>query len=239
MADYREIPSAREILQSSLLLDKLTSDEITQLVIDSQVSYAAKGEVIWLKGQPVGFFGIVGSGFIKMVSAGPAHQEITTEIMGAGQVFGLLGTVRGTGCPQTAKAVTNTHYLRVRNSEFLPIFQSNTLLKDQVYNRTFQRLHQSFDLIAHLSVGTVEQRVAAVLLVLSRSFGQTSGDGILLDVPLTRQDISELAGTTVESTIRVMSKWQKSGLIETNSKHILLLDLDVLLNTVRNSKSSF
>ena len=95
--------------------------------------------------------------------------------------------------------------------------------------RSTNRLRQAFDMISHLSVGKVDQRVAAVLLMLSNSFGEDQKGGIQLTVPLTRQDISEMAGTTVESTIRVMSKWQKQGLITTNNQYIFLQDPHKLL----------
>lgn len=197
------------------------------------MAHAEKGETIWLVGSSVSFFGVVGSGFVKMTSRGPNYQEITTEIMGPGHVFGLLGALDGTGCPQVAKAITGTWYLKIQKADFIPVYASNVILKEHIFNRTTHRLRQSFDLIAHLSVGSVEQRVAAVILVLTRSFGREFEKGVHLDVPLTRQDIAELAGTTVESTIRVMSRWQKQELISTESHHILVKDLDKLLLIVR------
>lgn len=214
-------------------MGSLSDDQISHLAAHSRFAHAEKGEVIWLTGASVDFFGVVGSGFAKMSRIGPNYQEITTEIMGPGQVFGLLGALSGEGCPQTAKAVTATWYLKVRKSEFIPVYDQNLILKEQIFRRTSHRLHQAFDLIAHLSIGTVEQRVAAVLLVLTRSFGHETPEGVVLNVPLTRQEISELAGTTVESTIRVMSKWQKQGWVATQTKHIVLRDMDSILATVR------
>jgi CRP-like cAMP-binding protein len=233
MSELQEAPSRREILRSSTLLGALTEEQQQEVAATSRLAHAEKGETIWINGQSVDFFGVVGTGFVKMTSMGPNHQEITTEIMGPGQVFGLLGVIDGTGCPQSAKAITGTWYLKVRKADFIPTYEKNLILKEQLFRRTTHRLRQAFDLIAHLSVGTVEQRVAAVLLVLTRSFGQEREGGILLDVPLTRQDISELAGTTVESTIRIMSRWQKQRWIETQAKHVLVKDINSLINAVR------
>lgn len=233
MSEQPEAPSRRDVLSSSTLLGGLTEVQLSELAVNSRMAHAEKAEVIWINGSSVEFFGVVGTGFVKMTSMGPSYQEITTEIMGPGQVFGLLGVLSGTGCPQSAKAVTGCWYLKVRKVEFMPVYDQNFILKEQIFRRTSHRLHQAFDLVAHLSVGTVEQRVAAVLLVLSRSFGQETDGGILIDVPLTRQDISELAGTTVESTIRAISKWQKQGWIETQDRHLLLKNLTNFLNTVR------
>lgn len=192
--------------------------------------FVAKGETIWTVGSEVDFFGLVASGFVKMSRPGPNYQEITTEIMGPGHVFGLLGTLDGTGCPQTARAINDVWYLRIPKSSILPVTESNVVLKDDLLRRTSFRLRASFDVLASLSLGSVPQRVAAILLVLSRSFGHETEEGLALDVPLTRQEIAELAGTTVESTIRVMSEWQKRGWIATHSRHVVIRDLDAVLS---------
>lgn len=234
MLDFLDAPSKREMLRGSSILAFLTEDDLEILVRSSKVAQAEKGEVIWLSGSNVDFIGIVGSGFVKMSTTGPRHQDITTEIMGPGQIFGLLGAIIGSGCPQCAKAITGTWYLKVKKDDFLTVYNGNQLLKEEMFQRAFNRLHQSFELIAYLSVGNVEQRIATVLLMLAKSFGKESEEGLLIDVPLTRQEISELAGTTVESTIRVISKWQKEKWVETHAKHILVHDRERLLSTARD-----
>jgi len=72
--------------------------------------------------------------------------------------------------------------------------------------------------------GGVEERMAAVLFVLSESYGEPSPGGFQLSVPLTRQDMAELSGTTVESAIRVCSRWQKEGIIKSEGRMISVMD---------------
>jgi CRP/FNR family transcriptional regulator, nitrogen oxide reductase regulator len=73
-------------------------------------------------------------------------------------------------------------------------------------------------------VEKVERRVARVLLRMANTTGQRLHDGsVRITVPLTRQDIADMAGTVVETAIRTMSKFQKQGLIETRDGHIVLL----------------
>jgi len=232
MVSAIEIPTSREVLSSSTLLNSLTEKQISDLAVNSRVSYAEKGETIWLHGSSVEFFGVVASGFVKMSRSAPSGQDVTTELMGPGQVFGLLGTVDGSGCPQCAKAVTNTWYLKVRKCAFMPVYRENMVLKELLLRKTSLRLRVAYDMISHLSSGKVEQRIAVVLLLLAKSYGEDASGGIRLTVPLTRQDIAEIAGTTVETTIRVMSRWQKEGLVSTESQTISIRDLDELSRSV-------
>lgn len=202
-------------------------------MVNCKVAHAEKGGLIWLDGTREDYFCVVGRGFVKMSRNTSAGQEVTTELMGPGQVFGLLGALDGHGCPQSAKAVTDVCYLKVRKTAFTPIYESNQVIKDSLVRRTGNRLRQAYDMIAYLSGGKVEQRVAAVLLLIAQSFGRDESDGTYLDVPLTRQEIAELAGTTVESAIRVMSRWQKAGWVSTKSQTICILEIDELFKLVR------
>ena len=70
----------------------------------------------------------------------------------------------------------------------------------------------------------VEWRIARVLLMLSRKAGIKEADGVSIDLALTRQDIADMAATTVETTIRVLSNFKKMGLVETEKGKIILLD---------------
>ena len=70
----------------------------------------------------------------------------------------------------------------------------------------------------------VEWRIARVLLMLSRKAGVKEADGVSIDLPLTRQDIADMAATTVETTIRVLSNFKKMGLVDTEKGKIILRD---------------
>ena len=92
------------------------------------------------------------------------------------------------------------------------------------------------DLMARMSSGKVEQRIAAILFILAESYGTRDASSLRLEVPLTRQDISEMAGTTVESTIRTMSRWQKEGLIVTDRQYVTISDEAALTEILSGSK---
>jgi len=115
----------------------------------------------------------------------------------------------------------------------LPIYDRNPLLKDSMLRRLGPRLRKAHDMMTRMSTGTVDERLAAVLIVLADSYGDRDSEGVHLQVPLTRQDLSEMAGTTVETTIRVMSRWQKQGVLRTDNRVIKILNeqkLEGLLN---------
>lgn len=224
--------SAGAVLRCSTLLNGLQEKDINFLAEHSHLAFAERGEVIWFHGQEHGFFGICGTGFIKMVKSNAAGQELIVELMGPGQMFGMLGTVEGTGCPLSARAVSDCWYLKVPKVEFMQVYRGASLLRDHVISRTTKRLKQAYDLMARMARGGIEERLAAVLFVLSESYGEPDAGGFHLNVPLTRQDMAELAGTTVESAIRVCSRWQKEGIIKSEGRIISVLDEEALAGFV-------
>jgi len=231
--NFPDRPSILDVLRSSTLLNSLHAEEFDDLARTSHLAFAERGDTIWIRGADTDFFGLVGSGFVKMVMSSATGQEMTAELMGPGQVFGLLGTVQGTGCPLSARAVTHVWYLKVPKREFLPIYQKADVLKDALMRRTTNRLQQAYVMMSRMSSGKVSERIAAVLFILADSYGRPGTGGLEVRVPLTRQDIADLAGTTVESTIRVMSRWQKAGLISTEHRMVTLTDEEGLARQMR------
>lgn len=226
-------PTSLQVLAACPLLSKLGEADLQVLAPDCRVVRAERAEVLWTKGKEVDFFGVAHDGFIKMTRPNPDGTETTIELMGPGQVFGLLGTVTGTGCPLSAVAVTNLWYLRVPKTSFEKVYRGNGPIKDVLISRSAVRLHGMVDLMVRLTGGNVEQRLAAILLIVADSYGRREVGELHLEVPLTRQEIADMASTTVESTIRTMSKWQKEGILATDRQRVTIRDEKRLEDLVR------
>lgn len=226
--DTLDRPTVHTAIHSSTLLNCLTEEDLDGLIPQCYMAYAERGQTIWFNGSQHDFFGLVGSGFVKMVSRTNRGGEITAEIMGPGQVFGLLGAIDGGGCPLTAKAVCDLWYCRIPRRDFIPQFTGRPILKDRLLKRTTHRLRQANDMIARMSSGTVEERLAKIMLYLIESYAEPCGEGLILTVPLTRQDLGEMAGTTVETTIRVLSRWQKQGILSGTRRQMVIHDEEAL-----------
>jgi len=217
-------PKAINVLRSNAILKLLSEADLERLASSCRVVRAEKGEVLWFKGADVDFMGLAADGWVKMVRTSSIGNDTTIELFGPGHLFGLMGAITGTGCPLTACAIHDLWYVRIPKQMMLELYGQSIVMKDYLIRKAAVRLHGAVELMARLSSGTVEQRIAAILFILVESYAVKEPDGILLQCPLTRQEISEMAGTTVESTIRAMSRWQKEGIISTERQQILITD---------------
>ena len=223
-----EKPSVLGVIASCSALNPLSDDERDRLADSCFLAYAERGEPVWLAGAPIQFAAVVGTGFVKMTRSTPQGNEVAVELLGPGQCLGLMAVLEGRNYPLNAVAVTDCWYLKVPSRAFLDLYQSNPLLRDTMFRSLAPRLRRAHEMMARMSSDKVDQRIAAVLLLLMDSYGRESDDGLTLSVPLTRQDLSEMAGTTVESAIRVMSRWQKDGSVTTDRQWITVREPAVL-----------
>ncbi|MDQ7055705.1 MAG: helix-turn-helix domain-containing protein [Persephonella sp.] len=58
--------------------------------------------------------------------------------------------------------------------------------------------------------------------------GKEENGKTVIRAPITRQDLAEMTGTTVETAIRIMSRWKKEGIVNTERGKIEILDPDYL-----------
>ena len=92
-----------------------------------------------------------------------------------------------------------------------------------------KRLNEMHDRVVEMATQQVEQRIANALVRLIRQTGRKTDSGIEVDFPITRQDLSEITGTTLHTVSRLLSAWEKRGIVESRRKHILVSQPDQLI----------
>ncbi len=194
----------------------------------SHMADCERGEVLFMLGAPAQFVAVIGAGYVKMTRTSHSGQEVAIELLGPGQAFGLLAAIEGRTFPLNAVALTQGWYVKIPARAIVSVYKSNEGLKDVILRHVGDRLRHAHDMMIRVSSGRVQERIAAVLCNLAQTYGTRHEMGTRLEVPLTRQEISEMAGATVETTIRVLSRWQKEGLIVTDRQQITICDEEAL-----------
>ncbi len=147
---------------------------------------------------------------------------------GPGQLLGSVAVFDGGGYPGTAQAIEDCTLLVIGRNDCLTLVSRYPVFALTVINDMGLRLRSSAEQIRSLAVERVEQRIARTLLKLGQTAGADSPEGRVIELPLTRQDVADMTGTTVETAIRVMSKFRREELIFTRRGKVVLVDLDAL-----------
>lgn len=203
---------------------------INRLFQDRDIS---AGQVIYFKGDEAEALFLVALGKVKLVRNTDAGRDVLLDILRNGEYFGSLPALGRRLHTETAIALTDGCILQISSEDFEIILSHHPDVTRKVLEAVSQRLDESQDVIKHLSVYSVEQRLAAVLLRLAKKLGETRSGAVLIQLPLSRQDLAAMTGSTTETVSRVMSRFVEEGLIQSGRKWVILLDVSRLEEMVK------
>ncbi|MBC7229792.1 MAG: Crp/Fnr family transcriptional regulator [Actinobacteria bacterium] len=206
------------------MFEFLEAEELDRLYSLCTTERFAKGEYIFLEcDQPRNLYVVV-KGEVKLLKQTDDGRETIVEMAYPGEIFGEEAVFDGQPYPMTAQALDDVELLSISRGDFFSFLRDNPDLALEIITELGARLREAQNTIRALAMERVEWRIARVLLMLSRKAGVKEADGVSIDLPLTRQDIADMAATTVETTIRVLSNFKKMGLVDTEKGKIILRD---------------
>ena len=215
-------------LRSVALFRALSPDDRARLAEVSSVRSYEKGETLFSEGDPSDFLYTILTGRAKVVKMMPSGKEVILEIFGPGDPIGAVVAYEGRPYPATALALDKTSCLLMRRGPFFGLLEQHpTLVRGFILGLT-HRIVELARRIPEVAGGRVETRFAHLFLKLAGKMGKPGGDGVFIPMVLSRQDLADLTGTTVETCIRLMSRWGKEGIVRTEKDGFVLLDRPAL-----------
>jgi CRP-like cAMP-binding protein len=220
--------SAEELLRSSTLYRPLSPDDRQRLARVSVVKSYEKGETIFGEGDSPDFLVTIVSGRVKVVKTIPSGKEIILEIFGPGDPVGAVVAYEGRPYPASAVAIEPSSCILVRRSEFFALLERHPSFVRGFLTGMAQRIVELTRRIPEVAGGRVETRFAHLFLKLAERVGRPCPEGRFVPMPLSRQELADLTGTTIETCIRIMSRWGKAGIVSTERDGFVVRDADSL-----------
>lgn len=217
-----------EVVKHAPLFTGLTEEdwkEVADLLVERCY---AKDAYIFFEGDPPEAIYVVWIGQVKLVHHSEEGRDIVTEVLGAGRMFGEMAIFDGTPYSATAQAMEPTALVSIARNDYLNLLQRFPPVAIAVVGELTRRLRSALVLARSLAVEKVTQRIARLLLKLASANGRAVDDGLVIEMPLTRQDIADMTGTTVETAIRVLSRFRRMGWVTTRRGRVVVTDPDAL-----------
>ena len=171
---------------------------------------------------------MVTSGRVKVFKMTPMGKDVILEIFGVGDPIGAVAVYEGWPFPASAVALDDTTCVLIeRHAFFMLLEQYPSLVRGLLLGLT-QRLIELTNRLAELTGGRVEPRFARLFLKLAGEMGRQADGGLFIPMPLSRQELADLTGTTIETAIRIMSRWGKQSIVRTDKDGFLLQDRPAL-----------
>lgn len=185
--------------------------------------FAAEEEILSQGDETSSFFVLV-SGRAKMARYLASGRTVILSLFGPSDLFGAVAALGGQMCDAAVIAIEPTVCLEVRRDDLFELFGRSPQLISDLLPVLTRQLVECKNCIVELSCYRVEFRLAQVFLKLADSLGEPRGGGTFIPISLSRQEVADLVGTTIETCIRVMSRWNKEGVLVTHDDGFLLPD---------------
>jgi CRP-like cAMP-binding protein len=187
-----------------------------------------RGDPIFAEGDPSDAFIIIVSGRVKVFKSTPAGKEIILEIFGAGDPLGAVAVYEGAPFMASALSLEPTEVLSIEQSAFFRLLEAEPAFVRGLLSGLTLRLAELTRRLAELTGARVEARFARLFLKLCDQIGKPDRGGVFIPMPLARQELADLSGTTIETAIRIMSRWQKDDVLHTEKDGFVVLDRTAL-----------
>lgn len=186
------------------------------------------GVTLYHEGEPAQALYLVAHGRVKLLQHAVSGDEVVLDLLSQGDPFGGLTALGQRRYPQSAVAQTACCVLTITTADFRHLLCTYPEVALSALDGVANDLKAAHDVIRALSTLPVEARIAQVLLTLAERLGESDEAGILIQSPLSQQDLAAMVATTAETVSRVISRLRRQGYVETGRQWIRICDRDGL-----------
>jgi CRP/FNR family transcriptional regulator len=213
-----------QILKKSLFFSSLSESSLKEISRFFTEEKYQRDDYIFFEGDLPEWLYIVMEGRVKLLKHSDTGKDIILQIYSPGDMFGEVSLFDRKPYTSSSQAMEPSTILKMPRKDFFLFFGRHPFVATEMILELGRQLGDAQVTIKSLAVDRVEQRIAHILLKLAGKVGVSEKGGIMINLPLTRQDLADMAGTTVETAIRVMSRFTKSKIIKPADGRIFLLN---------------
>jgi len=202
----------------------LSEEELVAALNSSTRKRVEKGSFYFHQGEEASKFYLLTGGRVRLTQINAEGHQVIMTHLGTGDGLGIIVALSKMKYPVSAEVVSGSTALvwsAERIFELMEHYPRLSLNGLKLVARRFSSLQERY---RELATERVERRVARALIRLARQAGVTVDGGVLLDLPLSRQDLAEMTGTTLFTVSRICSRWEQGALISTSREKMVIRD---------------
>lgn len=226
-------PFDRSTIRKFTLFKEMSATEVDTILRPAHIFRVRQGRPVFRQGDIARNFYLLVEGRLKVVQVTEEGHQIVVRIVNPGELFGIAKALRRPDYPGTATAVVGSIALAWSSSLWEEMTARHPTLTMTALHMVAHHMQELHSRIREFSTEDVESRIAHALVRLATQAGRRTTDGILIDFPITRQDIAEMIGTTVPTVSRILSSWAERGLVKSGRLRIVVRDPHKLFELIK------
>lgn len=219
---------ADALLRATPVFRRLSPEDRATVAQAAVARRYEKGETIFEQGMPSDSFFTIASGRVKISKMLPTGKDLIIEVFGTGDPLGAVAAYDGRPFPASAIALEDTTCVVIPRAVFFRLLEEHPSLVRGLMLGLTARLVELTNRLAEFSSGRIEPRFARLFLKLAREMGREDRGGVFIPLPLSRQELADMTGTTIETCIRIMSRWGKQEIVRTEKDGFVVVGLKEL-----------
>ncbi len=201
---------------------RLDRPQIREILDQAASRRHDEGAEIYRQGEAADRFLLLLDGFVRVLRTTPTGEQVILRHLPPGQLIGIAQALGRTTYPATVIAASEALTL-AWPARLWPVFLDRYPgFASSAMGTMGQRFQDLHDHVTELATKAVESRVAACVLRMVNQTGRRVEGGIEIAFPVTRANIAEMTGTTLHTVSRLLSAWEKDGIVESRRKHIVV-----------------
>jgi CRP/FNR family transcriptional regulator, nitrogen oxide reductase regulator len=180
------------------------------------------GTPVFDQGAHAAQFYVLVHGRLRVTQTTPSGEQIVVRVVNPGELCGMAKAMGRTTYPATALAVVESVALGWPMDQWDPMLARYPSFAGSAMQTIGGRLQEAHSRIREMSTEVVERRLAHTVLRLVEQSGKREPQGIRIDFPISKQDLAEMAGTTLHTVSRILTAWEQAGLVDTGRQKLLV-----------------
>jgi len=211
-------------LRQVIVFQNATDEDLNLILKNSIARSIEEGGFFFFQGDHAEYLYILISGQAKLQQSHPNGQQVNLRTIQPWQMFGALGSVRKEATyPATAQALEDCTALAIKSGFLHGMLETHPQIAFDLMNLMTTYIQEMQARYRELATERVEQRVANALIRLAGQSGVRAEKEAVIVLSFSRQDVAEMTGTTLYTVSRLLSEWERQGIIETGRERISII----------------
>lgn len=214
------------VIQQFSVFTNLSASEFKEVTSAAHEKLLPRRETIYVEGDPIREVFLLTSGCVKVTQLGPNGQEVILRLNGPSELIGAQGLSAGKHHLATARAIQTSTALVWEASVFESISDRIPSLRRNTARILGERLQEMEERFREISTQKVAPRLGHQLIRLLNQLGR--GSDQVVEIGLSREELAQLTGTTLFTVSRLLSQWEKLGIVSSRREAVVVCDVQAL-----------
>ncbi len=216
-------------LHKSDIFKSLTSEQLAGILKKGRTVKLRPKSILFHQGESTQCCFLVNRGRLKLTKLNEQGKEVIFRYIGSGELTAAIAVLKNWTYPVTAEAIEETDVVGWDKPTMVKLMRQYPDIAINLLGIIIERIDDVQHRYLEVCTEHVDQRIARSLLRLMRRAGCKTSEGILINIPLSRQNIADYSGTTLYTVSRTLSAWEKKGWIQSGREKIVITDPHALV----------